>query len=390
MLPVDLRADSRTHGSYARIPWLALALAPACGDDAPMSPPSTMTEPPEVVDWRATEYVDIGLLSDDPLCAGTLAMIDDHVRYVLETLELELEDRITLYLWPSMATQLLSTWCVKTVDGCAVRTTVYSGLVAISHELVHAATASVGHGSWFVEGVANALGTGEVVGSAWQPVYRTIEATWPMGLGGSGHGALVAPGHFSRWLIERVGGATYMDLYRQIPFLPTREEVEAASRAVLGVGFDDLLREYNETAPYVYRGHWQCYVPPDAAESPWVDGFWDHQIRLDCDRTDTFTESSWIHGRRMTTRVPITIPADGRYMFITDHPDAEVALQPCPAEPIMKPIPDAERWPLHLLGEHGASWLRAGPHVLLVHLPPGAPADVRVLGFPSIQDTDVP
>lgn len=384
--------------SHRRVPCALLraaaawvALAPACGDDTPMSPPTTEPEPPEVVEWRATEYVEVGLLSDEPLCAGTLALMEDHVRYVLETLELELDERITLYLWPSQSDQLLDMWCGQTVAGCTSQTTIYSSLSAVPHELVHAATASAGHASWFVEGVANGLGTGWVVdGVGLQSVYSNIEVTWPMGLGGSGHAALGARGHLSRWLIERFGGATYMELYRQTPWLPTQQEVEAASRAVLGVEFDDLLREYAETAPYVYPGHWQCYVPPDAVEPPWVDGFWDHRVHLDCDRADTFTEPVWPYGTRMTTRVPITIPADAPYMFITDHPDAELAIQPCPAEPIIEPIPGAERWPIELLGEHGASSLRAGPHVLIVHIPPGAPADVRVLGYPSIQDSEVP
>lgn len=250
---------------------------------------------------------------------------------------------------------------------------------SVPHEIVHAVTFEVGS-SWWMEGIAHAFSNkfpAPTFGAGWSELHHA-----------SGH----LSGHLSRWIIERFGGATFMELYERTPNKADQATVEGVVREVLGVEFDDLLSEYAATSAYVYPSHWLCHVPPDAIESPWIDTYWEHEITLDCDQPDTFSDSDYEH-KRMTARIPLTLPQEGAYLFLADHPAAELYLQPCPAEPIMEPTPEAYKWPYEwpydLLstqdGLHRSPGkLEPGPYVLLVNLPPGEPVTVRLAAYLSI------
>lgn len=348
---------------------IGVVIVLACGDGDGEDPGGTATnggiEPPKVEARHATEYIDVALLSSSfPLCAGTLALLDAHVEYVLTELELSLEERIPLYVF-DLGSVPIRDYCRG--SGCAYGTTIYTSFSAIPHEIVHAVTASAGR-SWWEEGAASGFGD---AATFVDPLDGWIE-----NLGRSAH--------LSRWLVERFGGAAYMELYSRTPRGVTQEGVEAAVRASLGREFDDVLNEYAATAPYLYPQHWECYRPPDVVEVPWRDNFLEYEVHLDCERTDTFTSDIVIHGLQMTARVPVTIPSDGLYWFVAEHPDATLALQPCSDEPTTEPVEGVHLWPKQLLGEFGPNALSAGPHVLHVNLPPGAPATVRVHAYPDI------
>ncbi|MBZ5714135.1 hypothetical protein [Nannocystis pusilla] len=349
-----------------------VALGFACENDTPV-PESEPVDSPDAEIVYSSEHIDIAPLGSEALCAGTLAMLDDHVEYVLDMLELGLEERITIYLFLKGADVPIRKWCRQDVSGCARGTTIYSVLSLLPHEIVHAITSSEGR-SWWEEGAARGLGD--------PSTFPDLLTGWQANLGGAGH--------LSRWLIERFGGRTYMNLYARTPYGASQAKVEAVARTVLGREFDDVLDEYAATAPFVYPHHWECYVSSEAVAVPWEDEYWEVEVDLDCDRTDTFSSHVAIYGMQMTARVPVTLPANGSYFFVADHPDANLAIQPCASEPRTKVTPGAYSWPLELLGAAGASQLEAGPHVLLVHLPPGPPAHVRIIAYPEIGEQGAP
>ena len=180
-----------------------------------------------------------------------------------------------------------------------------------------------------------------------------------------------------------------MNLYERTPRGADQATVEAAVRDVLGDSFEDVLSDYARTAPYVYPDHLACYVPRGAVETPWMNEYWEQEIALDCDEANTFSSGD-SDEQRMQARIPITIPMDGYFNFIADDAEAEVSIQPCLVEPSMEPIPGAEDWPILYYSSGPGRYLRAGPHVLIVSLPPGVPASLRLAGFPEIAVHPIP
>jgi hypothetical protein len=330
-----------------------------------------MMSVPEVEFRYHTKYLDIAPLSDVPICAGTLVMSDDHVDHVLGVLEMDFEGRIPIYLSREGELDLRALCSTdKPVGGCYTGV-IFSKMRAVYHEIVHALTVPEAR-SWWTEGVAHAF--------VFRKYYSTPDFTtgWNPLRGESGH--------FSRWIIENHGGDTFMELYRRTPYGADQPTVERAVREVLGQEFQDVLSEYARTAPYVYPDHLACYVPHDAVETPWVDAYWEQDIVLDCDQTNTFSSGD-SEEQRMEARIPVTIPTAGYFNFIADDPGAEVAVQPCLIEPSMEPIPGAEDWPIRF---PSGRYFQAGPHVLIVSVPPGAPTTLRLAGFPEIAEQRVP
>lgn len=269
-------------------------------------------------------------------------------------------------------------WCDTThrVGGCyhVGADAIFSTNDSLPHEVTHTLTSGVvGLRSRWAEPVAQAFSNAFPL--------PDFNAQWSYFEGSSEY----ALGHFAQWIIDEYGGETFMELFRRTPSNADQAETEAVVREVLGLELPGLFSEYAATAPYLYPNHWLCYVPPNAAESPWEGDFWEYEVTLDCDRPDTFSDSDQREPRR-TARIPVTIPRAGSYHFLADHPDAELFIQPCLAEPSMEPLPGAHNWPLPLDKTFitGPKTLAPGPHVLLVNLPHGEPTTVRLLGYPAI------
>ena len=248
---------------------------------------------------------------------------------------------------------------------------VFTNFAAIPHEIVHGVTDEIGNDSWWVEGAAAGV-------SQSPPIRADFSSGWSDQRGESGH--------LSRWLIEHYGGDTYMDLYAHTR--PQRAEqavVEASVREILGVGFDELLSEYAATAPYYFPDSWLCYVSPDSIEKPWVNDVWETEIDLDCDRPNTFSFGGDSGRRTLSARIPITIPHPGSYHFLADREDAEVFIQRCHDEPTDTPPPGSQKSPRPVLPLPGAaSSYDAGPHVLIVDLPPGKPTTIRLMAYAAV------
>lgn len=88
-----------------------------------------------------TKYMNVAPLFDEPICAGTLMMLDSHVEYVSSVLSLEASGDIPVYVraWGDPAT---SDWCAGNA-GCYRGGGVVGVLSAIPHELVHAKTIGI-------------------------------------------------------------------------------------------------------------------------------------------------------------------------------------------------------------------------------------------------------
>lgn len=362
---------------------LGVASCLACEGEGAGAEAPTPIEVPDVEVRYRTRYVDVAPLSDAPVCAGTLAMMDDHIDHMLDLLGLEFDGRrIPMYLLHAGEPEP-EPWCGawlmnERVRGCYVGGAVFTGWFGLRHELVHAITGLRG-GSWWFEGVAYAFSEVAPV-PEWSPANLTEEA-WLSSLGASGH--------FARWLIERYGGPTFMDLYARTPRHADQATVEAQVRAVLGQGLDEVLSEYAATAGYIYPDRWACHVAPTTVEAPFVDDHWTYEATLDCDAPDTFSNAD-LERQRMTARIPVTLPGAGAYQFIADHPDAELYLQPCLTAPMMEYDRNAFSWPIRLSPLLVGRRLEAGAHVLIVHLPPGGPTRVRLAGYRSLAGASLP
>ena len=365
---------------FARLgPWLQFALASSAFSC--IEEPGPDLELPDVEVRYNTKYVDVATLSDVPVCAGTLALMDAHVEDVLGLLDLELSRRLRVYHSnPGDSVLLYKDFCnpnSEVIAGCyspdldAIFTTNYS----IPHEMTHALTiGDVNRRSHWEEPVAEAFSSKLPV-----PVFDPQWSDFDIANG-------YPLGHLARWIIEQYGGALFMELFVRTPKSGDQATLEAAVRDVLGVEFGDLISEYALTAPHVYPNHWLCYTAPTAVESPWSGDFWEHEVTLDCDQPDTFSDSDHRQAR-VTARVPLTIPRTGPYHFFADHPDAELLIQPCPSEPLMEPQSGVHDWPrqLHTSLNVGAPTLDAGSYVLFVNLPPGEPTTVRLIGYLAIR-----
>lgn len=364
--------ESAHRAAHKLFQLAAMASALSCGDDG-ADPDIPL---PDLEVRYRTSYVDISTVGDTPICAGTLALLDAHVEHVLDTLDLELSHRLRVYhRSPGEPNSIFDAWCQTTHpwDGCydvdadSSFTTNYS----LPHEVTHALTIGVvGRRSRWAEPVAEAF-SNKIPLPDFNGQWSYFETL-----------AVYALGHLAQWMIEEYGGATFMELFVRTPKDADQVETEAAVREVLGVELPDLISEYAASAPYLYPNHWLCYVPPGAVESPWEGDYWEHQVTLDCDRPDTFSDSDREQSR-MTARIPVSIPRAGPYRFLADHSDAELFIQPCPTEPIMEPTPGAHKWPISP-GDNlilGPSTLEPGPYVLLVNIPQGEPSTVRLIGY---------
>ncbi|MCY1053913.1 hypothetical protein [Nannocystis sp. SCPEA4] len=377
-----MRATNATGHSVLVAMWLSAACEAGEGgttDPGPDEGPDA--EPIELPDLDVryrTQYIDVATFSDDPICAGTLALMDAHVENLLGVLGLVLSRRLRLFhLHPEEPAP--EEWCddwfmngASGSTGCYIpNDAIFTRNSSLPHEIVHAVTAEVG-GSWWIEGVAEAFSNGFP--------SPTFAAGWSDFTRSRGYGLA----HLVRWIVERYGGPAFMELYARTPLRADEATVDEAVREVLGVGFGELMNEYAVESAFVYPSHWLCYIPPGAPEPPWDGDYWEHEVTFDCDAPSTFSDSDFEH-KRMTVRIPVTLPRTAPYRFLADHSDAELSLQPCLPEPIMDPMVDTSAWP-HPFDSSisdGTS-IEAGPYVLFVSLPQGAPTTVRLVGYPSI------
>ncbi len=291
--------------------------------------------------WQ-TEHLDIYVKDNLTVCAGTAAEMERHVVFVADVLGVEPREHIPLYMsadWPIEACKRAG------VGGCATRDGVtFSSPTATYHELVHAVACQIrmvqvpalseGLAETFIPSFSNAIDE--------PPDLRAALVADSREFGREGYSLAI---HFVQWLIETRGGETFAELYRISPAgysysaETDREGIIAAIETVYQTDFDDLEREFWETAPgYAWAPYRMC------ADIPHVDrdenGEWHYASIIDCDNEDTYgpyerLDSSWgasfNFGRLMHQSFTIDVPESGRYLLEYEGAD-EIKLERCGTE----------------------------------------------------------
>ncbi len=254
-----------------------------------------------------TQRLHIETSFEQPLCVGDLTEFEDFVDHVEETLSVELETPLNIFLREEL---LILDWqgCGRVQGGqlgCYRHSThtVYADFTVIHHELAHAVTASLGRASPFLEeGIATAMGTGIVLFNV-----SGIEPGSSLRLPPSK--LLYADAaHFTRWLLETRGAAKWRELYAK--GVASRGGQKSDFEDVYGITFAELQEEFFEDAPWIYEPSYRFEVP---SLQPQEEGFgWYEEIEFDCSKEDTFGRPDSISVRRT-----LEIPAAGVYDFWT-------------------------------------------------------------------------
>lgn len=215
-----------------------------------------------------TETTVVGTAFEDPLCAGDLAFLDKTVRFAEEMLGVEAETPIEVYLY-----DVGEVPCEESPFGCYTPGTgrVTSLWAGVDHELVHAVSTSIKFPSTFwEEGVAEALN-----GAGTHLYDRMLSSD---ALTSVERPNYAAAGHFVRWLIETRGMDRLNRAIRQQPL-----------EKIYGQSAEELVADYNETAPWGYPAWAPCPQP----EVPQVsDGSWAESLTFSCE-TELATAKEW-------------------------------------------------------------------------------------------------
>lgn len=257
-----------------------------------------------------TEHLRVGTDFDAPLCRGDL----EHMELVIATVEAELatslDEKVDVYLWATEDWPPEQEWCRGMHDtSCFKGSAIYSSLVSLDHELVHAVAATVG---WpapiWREGAAVALQSERTQFGLTAPVdnldldvpeldYRTA-------------------GAFARWLLETHGPERFRELMR------SKGDARKAFESVYDISVEAAQEAYFADSPY-------SYVPLIACEHPeleQIEGLrWSESIDLDCDAAGTYGGP---YG--MGTYRVVTIAERGHYAISTSAPSATISR--CPDE----------------------------------------------------------
>ncbi len=238
------------------------------------------------------------LLAADPgleMCGDGLAHMDRFVALLSAELGRPPptgDDRIT-YHWLRALDFDARTVCVQEHGGCAFGGQVYMTNAPYDHELVHAVAWPDGVSApFFIEGLAVAYEY-RVPSRSFYEYYEgfaseTIpeslasrDAAWLPGL------QYPLAGAFTAFLIERVGVAAYMRVYRRLQVADTPGLVSRVLEQELGVSLDQLAEEFEITRrrcePTAFQ---RKLIECSAPEIAWDGVTWASYRTLDCDQPD--------------------------------------------------------------------------------------------------------
>jgi hypothetical protein len=191
------------------------------------------------VQWEG-EHVIFAAEHPDQVCAGTREYLDRRVGEMLDRLgsdPLEIE----YYLLDDVAE-----YCTlgSEVSGCGEAGLVYSEMVPHLHEIVHARSGDL-MPQVLEEGLATHFGDPyPFTGMA--PRERMIELLTSDINGLTTLSDYGRAAHFVTFISERFGWESLLELDAELSAESTSDEVDAAFRAILGLGIDGLLDAYEE------------------------------------------------------------------------------------------------------------------------------------------------
>lgn len=227
-----------------------------------------------------TEYIDIGVDSDDPVCEGSLRALDDQVAWVEEQLEFEVDHRLTVYLFADGPGEFCD--FDDPGGGCynPRREHVYSTLGAARHEVIHAAVDQLGVPTpFFSEGIALAL-QGGMIGFFWS----TPSSNLGLDTNDLSYGTA---GHFGRWMLERYPPDQIREIHDKSSTTRGRSHAESAFEKVFGESFAEVEEEYFASSPEYYRTI-DITPKPAVGDGPGDGpGDWRVSLEFDCGSEDT-------------------------------------------------------------------------------------------------------
>lgn len=239
-----------------------------------LDPEVAPTERPELPLAYETEHIDIYLEEERFLCSGSAQEFNAHVEFTADLLGIELQRRIPLYLTDNRAT-----WCPPGSGGCAMPDGVlFSGAMAVRHELVHGVACEAR-----TEALAPSMAEG--LSTALEPLANDSQADPEVffDLPRSEFQHYGPSGHFVRWLLERFGGPSFMEVYRVAMLSEDGEPgVWGLLREVYGAA---LAEDYASTAPARWSPYRECAGVPLLEP---VQGQWHFEATFDCESSETF------------------------------------------------------------------------------------------------------
>jgi hypothetical protein len=240
------------------------------------------SELPEVA--YETKHFEVAPDFDHPICAGTLAYLEDHLHFVESSLARSVPygERIRFY-W---ITEDLDSWCSRRAVGCyypGTRIIVARG-ESISHEIVHAVLNAEAQTNYFLEEALAELYSGTA--AYHRDIHDTrpdpSELLWLSPLDYRfGELDYEVAAHFMSYVEHRFGNGTTRALADVVVTAAGPPELEQAFARFTGISFEQLEQDYEASAPSYYSGLRELDVPAILDER-WVD------VSLHCDREDTF------------------------------------------------------------------------------------------------------
>lgn len=246
---------------------MSLRLARATMLSIGCAEPEQLGDPPELAALEyhyTTEHLEVH--ADVERCAGDLARWDGFVEYVETYLDVEMPYVVDLYVWTDTSFDGPAL-CGIDRSGCFrdSRQSIYSAMVAVEHELVHAVTADLGNrDAFFREGVAEAL-SGSTKFGLYPPMFpadRSRDVDYR------------SAGHFVRWLLEYGGPA---DLVEYL--------------SIAGADLDEFESIYFTNYPAKFyseakASYSRVYEHPAPALEHDGEIAWSSELIFDCERED--------------------------------------------------------------------------------------------------------
>ncbi|HFE44062.1 MAG TPA: hypothetical protein ENJ18_01025, partial [Nannocystis exedens] len=205
-----------------------------------------------------TPHLHIETSFDEPLCTGDLTEFEDFVDHVEESLGIEMDAPVRVFLRRDSIIEDYQGCGNPEVGltGCYRHSihTVYTDFSSIHHELTHAITASLGRTSPFLrEGIAMSMDTGIVLFN-----ISGLEPASSLGLS-TDRLRYADAAHFTRWLLETRGATKWREIYAR--GIAGRGGQESDFEHVYGITFAELQAEYLEDAPWIYEPSYRFEVP---------------------------------------------------------------------------------------------------------------------------------
>lgn len=332
----------------------------------------------------ASQRVEIAPDFDQPICAGTLSALDDHVEFVETSTGRHVpEDQRIAYYW---VTHSLHDWCSRRATGCYFPGTriVAAGSQSIKHEIVHAVLdASADTNIFLEEALASLLaGRGVDHNPRTSRRKRPDELLW-LSRRDYINGDLDyrVANHFLHYIQDRRPSVGALEsLARVVVKGSDAPEVERAFEVLFDQEFAEVHEHYLRQSRTRYPG-----VRDDRIERTDLPS--DLRIELDCDARHTFgprydAQPGMYRVRRWrlatTTRLDLRVTGDEGGWIDLMPLDSQIHQQLVHSleEPDVRPRADSLRIPVGWRVDD--LWLPAGDHIVVFARADYASSEIRV------------